>query len=170
MIETSADNQKISAQDRELLNRCIELAEQALYAGDEPFGSVLASPEGAILFEDRNRVKDGDHTQHPEFAIARWAAENLSLLERQAALVYTSGEHCPMCSAAHAWVGLGRVIYASSSEQLTTWRKQWGLPGGPVNPLPINEVAPQVPVTGPIPDLAERIKLLQAHSLGVSVE
>ena len=25
-------------------------------------------------YEDRNRVKDGDATQHPEFAIARWAA------------------------------------------------------------------------------------------------
>lgn len=170
MANTPGDYQNISALDREFLNQCIELAEQALHAGDEPFGSVLVSEEGSILFEDRNRVKDGDHTQHPEFAIARWSAQNLSRHERQATTVYTSGEHCPMCSAAHAWVGLGRIIYASSSEQLTTWRKQWGLSGGPVNPLPINEVAPHVPVAGPVSDLADRIKVLQALSLGVNVE
>jgi hypothetical protein len=27
--------------------------------------------------------------------------------ERAASTVDTSGEHCPMCAAAHAWVGLG---------------------------------------------------------------
>ena len=32
-----------------------------------------------------------------------------------ACTVYTSGEHCPMCSAAHAWVGLGRIVYAVSA-------------------------------------------------------
>ncbi len=53
--------------------------------------------------------------------------------ERSKTTVYTSGEHCPMCAAAHGWVGLGRIIYASSSEQLVQWvsemgetLKQWG--------------------------------------------
>ncbi|NLC01850.1 MAG: nucleoside deaminase, partial [Pseudomonas formosensis] len=31
----------ISEQDRKYLQRCIELAAEALAAGDEPFGSVL---------------------------------------------------------------------------------------------------------------------------------
>src|SRR3712207_7274778 len=39
----------------------------------------------------------------------------------RSATVYTSGEHCPLCAAAHAWVGLGRIVYASSSVQLTAW-------------------------------------------------
>src|SRR5690606_42128288 len=65
------------------------------------FGSILVSASGQVLFEDRNRVAGGDHTRHPEFAIARWAAENLSTEARAAATVYTSGEHCPMCAAAH---------------------------------------------------------------------
>ncbi|SCZ84718.1 nucleoside deaminase [Nitrosomonas mobilis] len=144
--------------DMHFLERAVELAEQALNKGDEPFGSVLVSAQGEVLFEDHNHVAGGDHTQHPEFAIARWAAQNLTVQERAESVVYTSGEHCPMCSAAHAWVGLGRIVYASSSEQLGAWLREMGVPAAPVNTLPINAVAPNVPVAGPVPELAERIR------------
>jgi len=33
-----------------------------------------------------------------------------------------------MCAAAHAWVGLGRIVYVSSSEQLTAWLAEHDLP------------------------------------------
>src|SRR5690625_1832630 len=125
--EYMAAPNEITETDRKFLQRSVELAAEALAAGDEPFGSVLVNDTGEVLFEDRNRVKDGDHTQHPEFAIARWAAQNLSVAERESATVYTSGEHCPMCAAAHGWVRLGRIVYASSSAQLTLWRSKWGL-------------------------------------------
>jgi tRNA(Arg) A34 adenosine deaminase TadA len=139
------------------LRRCLELATEALEAGDEPFGSVLAGADGTVLFEDHNRVSGGDQTQHPEFAIARWAATNLTPEERATATVYTSGEHCPMCSAAHAWVGLGRIVYASSSQQFVTWLAELGLPAGPVRPLSITEVVPGAVVEGPVADLAEQV-------------
>jgi len=139
------------------LRRCVELATEALESGDEPFGSVLVSAEGAILFEDRNRVISGDPTRHPEFEIARWAAENMSPGARAKATVYTSGEHCPMCSAAHGWVGLGRIVYASSSEQLATWLADLGVAGAPVRNMPIQEVVPGVAVEGPVAGLAEQV-------------
>jgi tRNA(Arg) A34 adenosine deaminase TadA len=148
----------ISEDDLERLRRCVELARAALDDGDEPFGSILVGRDGVTLFEDRNRVKDGDHTRHPEFSIARWAVENLNTDERARATVYTSGEHCPMCSAGHAWVGLGRIVYAASSEQLTQWRTEWGAPPSPVAPLPITAVAPRVPVDGPAPELTDAMK------------
>jgi len=143
--------------DRQHLNRCVELAAAALDAGDEPFGSLLVDAQGTVCFEDRNRVADGDHTRHPEFEIARWAAAYLSPSERAAATVYTSGEHCPMCSAAHAWVGLGRIVYASSSAQMATWRADLGAEPAPVRPLPINDVAPDVETAGPVADLADQV-------------
>ncbi len=150
----------ISDTDRRYLRRCVELAREALEDGDEPFGSVLVDAAGEVRFEDRNRVKDGDHTRHPEFEIARWAARNLTPQERAAATVYTSGEHCPMCAAAHAWVGLGRIVYATSSEQLTAWLEEWGVAPGPVAPLPVTAVAPGVPVDGPVPDLMDEVREL----------
>jgi tRNA(Arg) A34 adenosine deaminase TadA len=150
----------ISEDDLERLGRCVELAGVALDGGDEPFGSILVDADGATLFEDRNRVKDGDHTRHPEFAIAQWAVANLTPADRARATVYTSGEHCPMCAAGHAWVGLGRIVYAASSEQLSQWLVEWGVPPPPVTPLPINTVAPGVTVDGPAPQLSGAMKAL----------
>ncbi len=150
----------IHPEDRRYLQRCIELAAEALTQGDEPFGSVLVDPTGKVLWEDHNHVAGGDATQHPEFAIARWAAEHLDADTRARCTVYTSGEHCPMCAAAHGWVGLGRIVYASSSEQLTTWLAEFGAAPPPVRPLPIGQVAPGVPVAGPDPELAEAVREL----------
>ncbi|MGO1696037.1 MAG: nucleoside deaminase [Arthrobacter sp.] len=150
------------------LRRCVELAREALDDGDHPFGSVLVDAAGTVRFEDRNRVKDGDDTRHPEIAIARWAANHLSPAERREAVVYTSGEHCAMCSAAHAWVGLGTIVLASSSEQLTAWHRAWGVPAGPVAPLPINAVAPGVEVIGPVPEFTAEIRSLQARLVGIA--
>jgi tRNA(Arg) A34 adenosine deaminase TadA len=150
----------ISDDDLERLGRCVELAREALAAGDEPFGSILVDGDGATRYEDRNRVKDGDHTRHPEFAIARWAVDKMSPDDRARATVYTSGEHCPMCAAAHAWVGLGRIVYATSSEQLTQWRAEWHSPPSPVAPLPITAVAPRLEVDGPAAEFADTMKAL----------
>lgn len=140
------------------LRRCVELA-----AGDEPFGSLLTGPDGAVLAEDRNRVGAGDSTRHPEFELARWSAGNLSPTDRASSTVYTSGEHCPMCSAAHAWVGLGRIVYASSSAQLTQWLTELGTPSSPVVSLSINQVAPGIETDGPAPDLADDVRALHVR-------
>jgi tRNA(Arg) A34 adenosine deaminase TadA len=99
----------------------------------------------------------GDSTRHPEFELARWAATNLTAGQRAAATVFTSGEHCPMCSAAHAWVGLGRIVYVSSSEQTVAWLTELGSPLPAVTPLAINQVAPGLIVQGPVPGLDEEV-------------
>lgn len=150
----------INETDLKHLRRCVELAKMALDKGDEPFGSVLVSAEGDVLFEDHNHVAGGDHTQHPEFAIARWAANNLTPEQRSQATVYTSGEHCPMCAAAHGWVGLGRIVYASSSKQLAEWLNEMGVPPSRVRNLPIEEVIRDTQIDGPVPELAEQVREL----------
>jgi tRNA(Arg) A34 adenosine deaminase TadA len=137
----------ISDVDRKHLRRCVELAAEALSSGDEPFGSLLVSR---------------DHTQPPEFAIARWAAEHMTPDERAVATVYTSGEHCPMCAAAHGWVGLGRIVYACSSKQLSTWLTELNVPASRVRPLPIGEVITGTAVDGPVEEFADDV-----HSLHV---
>ncbi|MQA79324.1 MAG: nucleoside deaminase [Streptosporangiales bacterium] len=149
--------------DMRYLRRCVDLATEALEAGDEPFGSVLVGADGAVLAEDHNRVAGGDHTRHPEFALARWAAEHLTPDERAAATVYTSGEHCPMCSAAHGWVGLGRIVYAASSEQLASWLAELGVPPPPVRALAIRDVVPGAVVDGPAPELTDEVRALHAR-------
>ena len=145
------------------LKRCVALAAEALAAGDEPFGSLLVDSQGTVRAEDRNRIAAGDATRHPEFALARWAAAHMSAAERASATVYTSGEHCPMCAAAHAWVGLGRIVYASSSVQLVAWLAEFGAPPPPVTPHPIGAIAPQIITEGPVDALAAEVRALHAQ-------
>jgi tRNA(Arg) A34 adenosine deaminase TadA len=148
----------IMSEDLPHLRRCVELAAEAVDAGDHPFGSVLVAADGRVLAEERNReVSAGDPTRHPEMDLARWAAANMTPADRAAATVYTSGEHCPMCSAAHAWVGLGRIVYVSSSEQLTAWLVELGVPPSPVRALAVGEVTHGLVVQGPVPGLDEQV-------------
>lgn len=150
----------INDTDLKHLHRSIELARAALEAGDEPFGSVLVSANGEVLAEDHNHVAGGDHTQHPEFALARWAASNMNAEERSKATVYTSGEHCPMCAAAHGWVGLGRIVYAGSSQQLAQWLSEMGVAASRVRNLPIQDVIRDTVVDGPVAELEEQVRSL----------
>ncbi len=150
----------LDGEDIRRLGRCVELARAALDAGDEPFGSILVDADGAVLFEDHNHVAGGDATAHPELAIAQWAAANLSPAQRARATVYTSGEHCPMCAAAHAWVGLGRIVFAVAGAQLAQWLTDWGAPLPPVATLPITTIAPHLTVDGPAPGYSDEMKTL----------
>ncbi len=150
--------------DLRYLRRCVDLASEAVEAGDQPFGSVLVSGDGTIVFEDRNRTGGGDPTRHPEFAIVRWAAENLSAQERRAAVVYTSGEHCAMCAAAHGLAGMGKIVYATSSIQLGEWLRDLGKPQLGIAPLRITDVVPGAIVEGPVMTFADEVRALHARA------
>lgn len=150
------------------LHRCIELAGEALAGGNAPFGSVLVGADGTVLAEDHNRAATGDPTRHPELELARWAANHLSAEERAGATVFTSGEHCPMCAAAHGLAGLGRIVYIVSSRQFEAFLAERGLPAGRVRNLPIREVVPELAVEGPVPELAGAVFALYRRRYGAS--
>jgi tRNA(Arg) A34 adenosine deaminase TadA len=148
------------------LELCLRLAEQALEAGNSAFGSVLVDASGTVLRTGHNEeVTRGDGTAHPEIELAQWAAAHVPEEERASCVVYTSGEHCPMCAAAHAWVALGPIVCAATSAQLVQWRTEWGLPAGPVAALPVTAVAPGARVHGPVAPYDERIRALHERGL-----
>jgi tRNA(Arg) A34 adenosine deaminase TadA len=104
--------------DERFLRRAIQLADDGVAAGGEPYGSLLVGPDGAVLAEDFNTVApDRDITAHPELKLARWAARELDPPTAAATTMYTSCQPCPMCTGALARSGLGRVVFALSNEQ-----------------------------------------------------
>jgi tRNA(Arg) A34 adenosine deaminase TadA len=105
--------------DERHLKRAIELATSARQAGDMPFGSLLVGTRGQVLAEARNTMlSEEDITAHPELKLARWAGRELSADVAQMTTMYTSCHPCPMCRGGIARSGLGRVVFALSSEQL----------------------------------------------------
>jgi tRNA(Arg) A34 adenosine deaminase TadA len=156
----------VSTEDRRYLRLAVDLAREALDAGDDPFGTVLVTGDGEVVFRDRNRtVTDGSPLLHPEYTAAAWAVENILVAERGSCTVYTSGEHCPMCAAAHGWAGLGRIVYASSAAQFADWSAaDPGAGPGPVAPLPVSDIVPGTVVDGPDAALAAEVhELHRAH-------
>jgi tRNA(Arg) A34 adenosine deaminase TadA len=150
----------VSQVDLERLRRCVELARTALDNGHGPFGAILVDAKGRTVYEDHNRITDDDQTLHAEMGIVRWAVANLAPVHRIRATVYTSCEQCPMCAAAHAWAGLGRIVYATSCAQLTQWLTEWHAPTPPVAMLPVTAVAPRAVADGPAPELEAEMKSL----------
>lgn len=65
-----------------------------------------------------------------------------------------------MCAAAHGWVGLGRIVYISSSEQLVQWLSEMDVTPSRVRNLPIQDVIRGTTVDGPVPELAEQVREL----------
>ncbi|TNC49051.1 nucleoside deaminase [Mumia zhuanghuii] len=150
----------LSPDDLGHLHRSVTLAATALAEGNQPFGSVLVDAAGHVLREDHNRDGRGDRTRHPELALAQWASAQLSPEVRAGATVYTSGEHCAMCAGAHAWAGLGRIVFVVPASRLAELLHLWGAPPSPVAPLAITTVAPHLPVEGPVPALATDVEAL----------
>lgn len=109
----------ITAADEKLLRRAIDIAAHAVTLGDAPYGSLLAGPDGEILVEAHNTVRrDNDISAHPELKLARWAARELDEAAAARTTMYTSCQPCGMCAGGIVRSGLGRVVYALSTEQL----------------------------------------------------
>ncbi|MEU9074668.1 nucleoside deaminase [Kitasatospora sp. NPDC004745] len=109
----------ITPADEPLLRRAVAIAAEAVTLGDAPYGSLLAGPDGTVLVEAHNTVRrDDDITAHPELKLARWAARELAPDEAARTTMYTSCQPCSMCAGAIVRSGLGRVVFALSTDQL----------------------------------------------------
>lgn len=109
----------ITPADQTLLRRAIAIAADAITQGDAPYGSLLAGADGSILIEAHNTVRrDNDISAHPELKLARWAARELDPEVAGQTTMYTSCQPCEMCTGGIVRSGLGRVVYALSTEQL----------------------------------------------------
>lgn len=120
----------LTAQDERLLRRAIAVSARSVENGNQPFGAVLADPDGNVLLEAENSVMTGkDPTAHAETNLVRLAIRELSPEQIATATLYTSGEPCAMCSGAMYWGGINRMVYAMSETDLL------GLTGAhPANP------------------------------------
>jgi tRNA(Arg) A34 adenosine deaminase TadA len=156
-----SQNKDLTSTDIEHLKLCLNLATKAVAAGDKPFGSILVNSDNQVIAQARNRVNELTPLAHPEYELALWAAENLSAEERRKTVMYTTGEHCPMCSSAHGWVGLGTIVYLSSAQQLHQWLKEMKIPPSPIRFYPVEEIIKDIQVRGPASgELLDKIKEL----------
>jgi len=106
-------------EDEGHLVTAIELARRSREKGNHPFGSLLVDPDGKVVLEAENTVvTERDCTGHAELNLVRAACGRHSPQFLHGCTLYTSTEPCAMCAGAIYWSGIGRVVFALSSETL----------------------------------------------------
>jgi tRNA(Arg) A34 adenosine deaminase TadA len=104
-----------SAADRSHMREAIALMRQAgvVDRTGGPFGAVVVR-EGVVLGAAGNSVlRDHDPTAHAEVNAIRQACRSIGSHDLSGAVLYASGECCPMCYSAACWAGISKVYYAS---------------------------------------------------------
>lgn len=105
---------ELNAEDRGYLRRALALAVETGDAGNRPFGAVVVDAAGVVVSEGANSVAtSGDVTEHAELDAITTACAEGNAGRLAGAVVYASGEPCPMCAAAMVWAGVGRVVFAA---------------------------------------------------------
>ena len=91
--------------------RALELARTAGAAGEVPVGSVVLSPEGAVLAEAANaREAEHDPTAHAEIRALRAAGAALGDSHLDGCTLVVTLEPCTMCAGAIVLARVARLV------------------------------------------------------------
>lgn len=103
-----------------LLQRVVEICQEARDKGNHPFGCLLADDAGNILMEQGNEEVSlgGDCTAHAEALLMRKASQKYNKEEMAKLTMYNCGEPCAMCTGAMYWGNLGRHVYIGRESAL----------------------------------------------------
>lgn len=105
--------------DKKYIKRAVQLAYEAVAAGDTPFGSLLVDEQGNILIEGKNTQNvDNDISAHSEMNVIKKAAKLYDRDFLSRCTLYNSGEPCTMCAGAIFWSGIKRVVYGISKDEV----------------------------------------------------
>lgn len=81
-----------------------------------PFGTVIVK-DGKVIGQGHNMVlANNDSTAHGEITAIRNAEANIESFDLTGAVLYTTGEPCPMCLAACLWANIDKVYYGCTIE------------------------------------------------------
>jgi tRNA(adenine34) deaminase len=145
---------EISAVDRDMMARCIELAKIGAAAGELPFGSLVAR-QGQIIAEATNEImRHVDESRHAEIVAIARARRLLRDDELSNCTLYSTVEPCPMCSFCIRTAGIRRVVYALGSP-LMGGLSRWNIIGDDRFPL----------LFGPVPELVPGILADDVHKV-----
>ena len=76
-----------------------------------PFGAVVVK-DGVVIGRGHNQVvRKNDPTCHGEMMAIRDACKRLGTFDLSGAVIYTTGEPCPMCRGAILWANIDHVYY-----------------------------------------------------------
>lgn len=114
----------------EMMMRAIQVAKESAKEGDYAVGAVI-DRDGEVIAEGKTLLKTkNDPTVHAEIVAIRTACEKLGTRFLENAVLYTTHEPCPMCTAAAIWAKMKGVVFGATIEDAHgnatnrfTWRQ-----------------------------------------------
>ena len=99
---------------QQAMRRAEALRDEALRAGDQPYGAVLL--RGAVLVgaAPSRVVTNTDPTAHAEMEAIRDAARQLRTRDLSGCVLVSTSRACRMCEAAAGWAGISRMVYGEA--------------------------------------------------------
>lgn len=104
--------------DKIFMKKALELSQEAVKNGNEPFGAVLVKNDEIIYTNENQIYTKHDFTYHAELGLIRNFFEETGITDLSEYTLYSSCEPCFMCSGAMVWSKLGRLVYGASSIEL----------------------------------------------------
>jgi len=99
---------------REAMRRADALRDEALRAGDQPFGAVVLRGELIVGAAPSRVVTATDPTAHAEMEAIRDAARRLLTRDLSGCVLVSTSRPCRMCEAAAGWAGIARMVYGQA--------------------------------------------------------
>lgn len=92
----------------------IEKCRSGIAAGESPFGCAIAIGDRVVAVSHNLVLSTTDITAHAEISALREACRIEGEIHFPDAIVATTCEPCPMCTAALHWARVGTVYYGAS--------------------------------------------------------
>jgi len=96
--------------DLRYMQRCIELAREAVRSGDHPVGSLVVRDGGVLGSGVESTRRLLDVAAHAEIEALRAACRKTGALDLSGACLYTTTEPCYLCSFAIRQLKIARVV------------------------------------------------------------
>ena len=100
------------------IRRCYAIADEAVAAGNHPFGALLVLDGDVVCATPNEAVTSGNPTLHAEMNLLSMALPRMAPEARPRAILHSSTEPCLMCAAAIYWSGLTKVVFGCSAHAL----------------------------------------------------
>jgi tRNA(adenine34) deaminase len=99
------------AEHREFIEAAFRMKEEAVRAGDQPYGAVLVIGGRIVGFGPSRVVLKRDPTAHAEREAMREAQARLGRRSLSGAVLYSTSLPCPQCRAAAVEADVARMIH-----------------------------------------------------------
>lgn len=151
---------------KKYIRRCIEISEESVASGNNPFGALLVDGEGNILIESGNvEITEKDCTGHAETTVMRRASKEYSKEFLWGCTLYSTAEPCCMCTGAIYWGNVGNIVYGISEGKLLELTGSNEI--NPTFDVPCRDIIARgqknIEVTGPVADEGLEEEIVKIH-------